>query len=154
MDQRKAQLQLLKKARRQAKRKYVTLWKVLSVVLLVLGSLLAVAIPAAAMLDSAVSSGNAVPAGAVPAVKWMAQQLLSYENGSAIVTAVGQGLRNDFSSLLGGHRIPAAIPLATLAAVWVLFAVMLGLWIRGVRRYRKTPGYLDYKTMKRACKEK
>ena len=39
------------------------------------------------------------------------------------------------------------------AAAWMLFLIFWIFWIRGNGKFKKTAGYLDYRTMKRAMKE-
>ena len=100
MDERKAQLKMLKKAYKRAKRKHVTLWKILGILFLI----------AAVVFSASVMFHRMYP-------------------------------------LFMKARMLAA------AAAWLLFAVAAILWACGNRKFKKTAGFLDYQTMKRAIKE-
>ena len=101
MDERKAQLKMLKKAYKRAKRKRVTLWKILTMLFFV----------------------------------------------AAVVFTASVVLHRGYALYMKARLLSAA-------GAWLLFVVTLILWGRGNCKFRKTAGYLDYQTMKRAIKEK
>ena len=95
-------------------------------------------------------------------------ELPKYENDPVIVTAMKEACHHNLyalanSSAMNGigpdttivaHELPLVTTVRTVMIVmWVLFAAVLVLWILGNRKFKKTAGYLDYKTMKRANKK-
>ena len=96
-------------------------------------------------------------------------ELPKYENDPVIVTAMKEACHHNLYALANSSAMNGIGPDTTIVAkelplvttvrtamivVWVLFAGALVLWILGSRKFKKTAGYLDYKTMKRAAKEK
>ena len=144
MDERKAQLKTLKKAYNQDKRKYVTLWKVLGILLLVLAILFGV-VTVLLTVDNLVADR----------LLKILPELPRGGASAAIVSAVRQA-----AGYMGFEIGVAEHPLLW-SAIWglastaflLLFIIVLPMWGRGVRKFRKTRGYLDYKTMKKACRE-
>ena len=95
-------------------------------------------------------------------------ELPKYENDPVIVSAMREACHHNLyalvnSSAMNGigpdttivaHELPLVTTVRTVMIVmWVLFAAVLVLWIRGNCKFKKTAGYLDYKTMKRANKK-
>ena len=94
-------------------------------------------------------------------------ELPGYENDPVIVTAMREACHHNLyalanSSAMNGigpdttivaKELPLVTTVRTLMIVaWVLFVAALVLWVMGGIKFRKTAGYLDYKTMKRAPK--
>jgi len=96
---------------------------------------------------------------------YITEQLPKYENDPVVVWAMREACHKNLYAIahscgmngIGADTVikattPKAIVLVyALAAVTaVLFVVMLALWIKGKRRWKRTEAYLDYKTIQNA----
>ena len=99
---------------------------------------------------------------------YIVSELPKYENDPVIVTAMREACHHNLyalanSSAMNGigpnttikvHQLPLFTTLlAATAVLWVLYALMLALWIRGKKKWKKSEAYLDYKTMKNTLKQ-
>ena len=121
MDERKLWQKSLKRAYKRARRKYVTPWKSLCFLFLLIAALLL--------------SG-----------KWVIPVLGQWIPG--FTALAGQRLAAYFQMVYTTY-----IGMGVTGGVLVLCLLMLILWSCGKGRLRKSAGYLDYMTMKRAQKE-
>ena len=95
-------------------------------------------------------------------------ELPKYENDPVIVTAMKEACHHNLyalahSSAMNGigpdttikaKQLPLVTTVITAAiVVGVLFVFAAVMWVRGNKKFKKTAGYLDYKTMKKACKK-
>ena len=95
-------------------------------------------------------------------------ELPGYENDPVIVTAMRKACHHNLyalanSSAMNGigpdttikvHELPLVTTLRiAMIVAWVLLVPVLVLWILGVRKFKKTEEYLDYKTMKKAIRD-
>ena len=95
-------------------------------------------------------------------------ELPKYKNDAVIVNAMREACHHNLyalanSSAMNGIGPDTVIKAKTLPAVviarvlavtfWVLFAVMLMPWIKGVKKWKKTEAYLSYRTMKQTLKD-
>ena len=145
MDERKAQLKMLKKAYNRDKRKCVTLWKTLAIVFMVL-TLLSGAV---AVLLSAADN---VVARQLRQILPQLPHMKENEGFLGLVHQVGSCVGLEITMAGGELFWVTVFALASLVCL-VLLIVALPLWGRGARKFKKTRGYLDYQTMKRAVKE-
>jgi len=145
MDERKAQLKMLKKAYHRDKRTCVTLWKTLSVVFLVLAVLFGAVAVLLCISDHAATQRLWQFLPRMPALE-------GYEGFLNIADRAGSLMGLEIT--MDEYQL-CWITVFFLAALGclVLLLVALPLWGRGVRKLKKTRGYLDYQTMKRAVKE-
>ena len=100
---------------------------------------------------------------------YIVTELPKYENDPVIVTAMREACHHNLyalanSSAMNGIGPDTTIKVKTLPlviylliaaiALWIVFIPLLLLWIRGNKRFKKTAGYLNYRTFVKACKEK
>ena len=115
---------------------------------------------------------DAVMAGGVTtcdAMLWyVTQQLPKYENDPVIVTAMREACHHNLyalanSSAMNGigpdtivhAKAPAIVTMVT-ALAWItggLFVLFTVFWVRGVRKWKKTDEYLNYRTLKQAIRD-
>ena len=127
MDERKLQLKQAKKACKRAKRKQFGLWKTLGILFLVFAIVLSV--------------GTGVVKGVMTNImhgKWGMSIA-----GNVIIEMVAGA---------DGVQTCVAILLTAAIVLWVLFILMLILWCRGRKNWKKTPEYLDLQTLKNIIK--
>ena len=128
MDDRKLQLKQLKKASKREKRRYVTGWKFLAVLFLILAILSAVAVAALVAYE----------------------ELLKLVETSELLAAI----RPHMDEILRVRRlIPDNWVVLAAAVLWVLYLIAAILWNRGKKKWKKTEAYLDYLTMKNTLKQ-
>jgi len=99
---------------------------------------------------------------------YIVSELPKYENDAVIVTAMREACHHNLyalanSSAMNGigpdttikvHQLPLFTKLLTATVVlWALYLVMLALWIRGKKKWKKSEAYLDYKTLKSTIKQ-
>ena len=99
---------------------------------------------------------------------YIVSELPKYENDPVIVTAMREACHHNLYALANSSAMNGIgpdttivvkdLPLVTtvrtaMIVTWVLFAAALVLWILGSRKFKKSAGYLDYKTMKKARKQ-
>lgn len=97
----------------------------------------------------------------------MQEELAAYENDPAVVSAMRQICHRSLYVLVNsaamngigpdsGIRVtvPQAVLLipAVALGLWILFIPMLILWVRGKKKWKKTPAYLNYRTLKKTLK--
>ena len=118
-----------------------------------------------------VSGADGILAGVTTfdAILWyVAQELPKYKNDPVMVAAMKEACHHNLYALvnssamngIGKDTIIRAKPLPLLKelvigtiACWALFLLVLPAWIRGKRKFKSSPGYLDYRTMQRTLKE-
>ena len=118
-----------------------------------------------------VSGADGILAGVTTfdAILWyVAQELPKYKNDPVMVAAMKEACHHNLyalvnSSAMNGIGVDTTIqakilPLVTdlmidSVAAWVLFLLVLPAWIRGKRKFKSSPGYLDYRTMQRTIRE-
>ena len=99
---------------------------------------------------------------------YIVSELPKYENDAVIVSAMREACHHNLyalanSSAMNGigpnttikvHELPLVTTLLTAAIVlWVLFILMLIFWIKGKKAWKKSPEYLDLKTLKNIAKQ-
>ena len=99
---------------------------------------------------------------------YIVSELPKYENDAVIVSAMREACHHNLyalanSSAMNGigpnttikvHPLPLVTTLLTAAIVlWVLFILMLIFWIKGKKAWKKSPEYLDLKTLKNIAKQ-
>jgi beta-glucosidase len=99
---------------------------------------------------------------------YIVSELPKYENDAVIVSAMREACHHNLyalanSSAMNGigpnttikvHPLPLVTTLLTAAIVlWVLFILMLIFWIKGKKAWKKSPEYLDLKTLKNISKQ-
>lgn len=140
MDDRKLRLKELKKDSKKVKGKYVTGWKTVAIVFLVLAILLTLA----CVLILPTVGEIALPDGQV------LFELTKHTLMATVSTAVGVDL--------GGLIAPYApvlsfyLPIGAVGA-WLVFFVILIPWGAGKKKWKKSEQYLDYRTMKNTLKQ-
>lgn len=146
MDERKLRLKQLKKASKKAKRKYVTLWKTLGVLFLVCAIILSVSTGVVKLFDNAGADmvGDSFLGSFVSAMQEAYHHAMHALTNSFAMYGIG----------LDATGMPLfATLLAAAVVLWVLYTIMLVLWIRGKKKWKKSEAYLDYKTLKSTMKQ-
>ena len=95
-------------------------------------------------------------------------ELPKYENDPVMVTAMKEACHHNLyalvnSSAMNGIGPQTTIKVKTLPLIiylfiatvvsWIVYIPLRIMWKRGKKRFKKSPGYLDYQTFLRACKE-
>ena len=95
-------------------------------------------------------------------------ELPGYENDPVIVSAMREACHHNLYALANSSAMNGIgkdttirvkeLPLVTgvrvaMVVMWVLFAGCLVMWILGKKKWKKTEGYLNYKTMKNTLKQ-